>query len=155
MATAGALKLEPVTLEDCPAITELWFAAFTDPEMRRIWPDTPGVRQWWTDANRNDLINKPFQKYVKVVDPESTDEQGRPRIVAYAKWDLSMLPDRGRRWPPWHEDQPGDECTAFLAGIDQDRLRVMGDQKHYCRILTLALPCLLTMYFVLIPDIRS
>jgi len=40
------------------------------------------------------MIKKPFQKYVKVIDTESVDEQGRPRIVAYAKWDLSMLADR-------------------------------------------------------------
>ncbi len=136
MTTAtSTLKLEPATLEDCPAITELWFSAFTKPEMRRFWPYTPAIRQWWTDANRHDMIKKPFQKYVKVVDTESVDEQGRPRIVAYAKWDLSMLADRGARWPAWHEEQPGSELDAFLRGLDQDRIRVMGEQKHYCRIL--------------------
>lgn len=136
MTTAtSTLKLEPATLEDCPAITELWFSAFTKPEMRHFWPYTPAIRQWWTDANRHDMIKKPFQKYVKVVDTESVDEQGRPRLVAYAKWDLSMLADRGARWPAWHEEQPGNELDAFSRGLDQDRIRVMGEQKHYCRIL--------------------
>ncbi|OOQ83688.1 hypothetical protein PEBR_36034 [Penicillium brasilianum] len=131
MATAGTLKLEPATLEDAPAIAELWFAAFTDPDMRHLFPDTPGFRQWWIKANHDDMINKPFQKYLKVVDTEATDEQGRPRMVAYAKWDLSTLSDRGRRYPPWHEDQPADECEAFFSGIDQNRIRIMGDLKHY------------------------
>jgi hypothetical protein len=133
MATASTLKLEPATLEDVPAITELWFSAFTDPDMQHLFPNTPAMRQWWTDANRNDMINKPFQKYIKVVDTQSTDEQGRPRLVAYAKWDLSKLSDRGRRYPAWHEEQPGDECEAFFGGVDQDRIRIMGDLRHYCK----------------------
>ena len=131
MATAGTLKLEPATLEDVPAITELWYVAFQD--MTKLFPDTPAMHQWWTDANRNDMIKKPFQKYLKVVDTESIDEQGRPRIVAFAKWDLSKLSDRGRRYPPWHDEQPGDECEAFFSKLDQDRTRVMGDLRHYCK----------------------
>lgn len=136
MATASTLKLEPATLEDVDAITELWFAAFTDPDMRQLFPDTPGFRQWWTEANRSDMINKPFQKYLKVVDTASTDEQGRPRIVSYAKWDLGTLAERGRRYPPWHEDSPGDKCEGFFIELEQDRKRVMGDLRHYCRIFT-------------------
>lgn len=136
MATSGTLKLEPATLEDAPAIAELWFAAFTDPDMRHLFPDTPGFRQWWIKANHDDMINKPFQKYIKVVDTASTNEQGQPRMVAYAKWDLSMLSDRGTRYPPWHEDQPADECDAFFDGVDQNRIQIMGDLKHYCKIYT-------------------
>ncbi|KAJ5403292.1 acyl-CoA N-acyltransferase [Penicillium cosmopolitanum] len=45
MATPAPLKLEPLTLEDTPALTKLWFAAFTDLELRRVFPDTPAVRQ--------------------------------------------------------------------------------------------------------------
>ncbi|GLI74783.1 hypothetical protein PoHVEF18_003031 [Penicillium ochrochloron] len=126
MATASTLKLEPATLEDVPAITELWFAAFTDPDMQHLFPNTPAMRQWWTDANRNDMINKPFQKYIKVVDTQSTDEQGRPRLVAYAKWDTSRLSDRGRRYPAWHESQPGDEYLDMLGTHPDYRKRGAG-----------------------------
>jgi hypothetical protein len=38
-----------------------------------------------------------YQKYVKVVDPDTKDAQGRARIVAYAKWDLAMPDEAGKR----------------------------------------------------------
>jgi hypothetical protein len=126
------LKLDEVTLEDIPGLTQVWFAAFTDPGIRRIWPDTPSVRRWWDDANRYDLTHKPFQRYIKIVDPDSKDELGRARIAAFAKWDTSMPKERGRRYPPWTDDQPGQVCDEFIAKEENERLRVMGEQKHYC-----------------------
>ncbi|KAI8299840.1 hypothetical protein K4K59_001933 [Colletotrichum sp. SAR11_240] len=125
------LRLEPATVEDVPALTEIWFAAFTDPELRRLWPDTPGVRKWWDDANHHDILNKPFQRYMKVIDPENLDANGRPRIAAYAKWDLSMPEDRGRRYPPWADDMPGEVCDVFFQREENERRRVMGNETHY------------------------
>lgn len=122
------------TPDDTPAMADLWFAAFKDPDISRMWPDTPGMRKWWSDANRGDMLSKPFQRYIKVVDPGSVDDQGRARVVAYAKWDLAMLEDRGSRYPPWHEDMPAEENDAFFAREDAERKRVMGDLKHYCEI---------------------
>ncbi|KAL4799313.1 acetyltransferase [Aspergillus venezuelensis] len=127
------LKLLPVDLTDIPTLTTIWFAAFTDPGLRRLWPDTPGVRSWWDLANRSDLQNKPFQKYIKVIDtavpaPDNDDEG---RIVAYAKWDTSTSEERGRRYPPWHGDMPGTECDAFFEREESERVRVMGGIRHY------------------------
>lgn len=133
MTTPVPLQLEPLTLEDTPALTELWFAAFTDPELRRVFPDTPAVRQWLTDANRHDLTHKPFQKYIKVIDPISTDQQGRPRIAAYAKWDTSMPEERGGRYPPWHEEMSASLCDEFFRKEEENRMRVMGEKKHFCK----------------------
>lgn len=132
MTKPNALTLETVSLEDFPVLTEVWFAAFTDPDLRRLWPDTLGVRKWWDDANRHDLLNKPFQQYIKVVDHSSTDVQGRARIAAFAKWDLSMPEERGRRYPPWHEDMPGQVCDVFFQREEDERKREMEDKKHYC-----------------------
>lgn len=126
------LQIEPITLEDIPAITALWFASFTDPSIRRVFPDTPGVRQWLEDANRRDMTEKPFQRYVKVVDTTSQDSTGRSRIAAYAKWDLSMPEERGSRYPPWHEDMPRKLCDEFFAKEEENRKRVMRDRKHIC-----------------------
>jgi hypothetical protein len=33
------------------------------------------------EANRTDMLTKPYQKYIKVVDPDTKDAQGRARIV--------------------------------------------------------------------------
>ncbi|KAJ5651120.1 acetyltransferase [Penicillium longicatenatum] len=131
MSPSTSLKLEPLTLEDNAALTNLWFAAFTAPELQMVFPNTPGVRQWLQDANKHDLVNKPFQKYIKIVDMENKDENGRPRIAAYAKWDLSTPEERGRRYPPWHEEMPGEMCEAFFLKEEYNRSRVMGDRKHY------------------------
>ncbi|KAJ5691970.1 Acyl-CoA N-acyltransferase [Penicillium macrosclerotiorum] len=131
MTTPSALRLEPATLEDIPAIAELWFEVFTDPMMRHLFPPTPGVRQWWEKANRDDFINKPFQRYVKIVDPESNNANGQPRLVAYAKWDLAMVAERGSRFPPWHEDQPAGDCDNFFGSLEKERQRVMGDRKNF------------------------
>lgn len=132
---SNTLKVEKVVLDDIPTLTEVWFAAFasTEPDIRRVWPDTPTVRKWWTDANHHDLVHKPFQHYVKVVDPETRDVRGQPRIAAFAKWDTSMPQERGRRYPPWTEDQPDQFCDEFIAKEERERLRVMGAEKHYCK----------------------
>jgi len=132
MVAPKPLILETLTLEDTSALTELWYAAFTGPELRRVFPDTPAVRQWLTDANRHDIVHKSFQKYIKVVDTTSIDEKGRPRIAAYAKWDTSMPEDRGSRYPPWHGEMPAALCDEFFKKEEDNRKRVMGDRKHFC-----------------------
>ena len=132
MSPSTTLRLEVATLDDVTALTDVWFAAFTDPEIRQLWPDTPGVRKWWDDANRNDMLNRPLARYMKVIDHGSTDAQGRPRIAAFAKWDLAMPEERGRRYPPWHEDMPATVCDSFFLREERERQRVMGNRKHYC-----------------------
>ncbi|OQE46325.1 hypothetical protein PENCOP_c001G04652 [Penicillium coprophilum] len=131
MSTPSPLVLELATLNDLPVITELWFTVFSDPGMRKLFPDTPGTREWFTEANRIDMLTKPYQKYIKIIDPNTKDAQGQARIVAYAKWDLAMPDERGARFPPWHGDMPGQDCDAFFGGLEKERKRVMGDRKHY------------------------
>ncbi|KAB5546975.1 acetyltransferase [Coniochaeta sp. 2T2.1] len=131
MSLPTTLRLEVATPDDVTALTEVWFAAFTDPGIRQLWPDTPGVRKWWDDANRSDMLNKPHARYIKVVDNRKTDAKGRPRIAAFAKWDLAMPEERGCRYPPWHEDMPAAVCDAFFIREETERHRVMGNQKHY------------------------
>ncbi|KAL4932398.1 GNAT family N-acetyltransferase [Aspergillus undulatus] len=107
--TSLKLKLAP--------LTAIWFIAFTDPAPRRLWPDTPGVRGWWDEANSNDLRENPFQKYVKVVGTEMG------RIAAYAKWDLSTPEERGRRYPPWHADMPAADMILDTLATHPDYQR--------------------------------
>lgn len=131
-STANSLVLEPATLEDVPAITELWFAAFTQPVIGHLFPNTPGMHKWHRDWHLNDFQTKPYQKYLRVVDTNSKDEQGRPRLVAFGKWDLSMPEERGRRFPQWHADSPYQDCEDLITTLEKERKRVMGDEKHYC-----------------------
>jgi hypothetical protein len=125
--SSTTLTLGPATLDDVPALTEIWFAAFTDPSLRYYWPDTPLVRQWWDEANAHDMRHKSeTARYVKVVDASTG------RIAAFAKWDLAMPAERGRRYPPWCADQPSEECDRFFEREEKERIRVMGDERHYC-----------------------
>lgn len=134
MTALSKFIIEPATLEDIPALTPVWFAAFTDRDFRRMWPDTPGVRKWWEDNTRNDMLTRPFQKYLKVTDPTAVDANDRARIASFAKWDFAMISDRGRRYLPWHEDMAVEECDEFFEREDKERTRVMGDEKHYCNV---------------------
>ncbi|GJC82238.1 hypothetical protein ColLi_05076 [Colletotrichum liriopes] len=131
MSPPSTLVLEPATVDDVPALTEVWFAAFAhDPEIARLWPDTPRVRAWWDGANRGDMLAKPFQRFVKVVDPDSADARGRARIAAWAKWDTSMPEARGRRYPPWCEDMPGSLGGLLTWGADLDTLVTHPDYQR-------------------------
>ncbi|KAJ5122772.1 acetyltransferase [Penicillium atrosanguineum] len=123
------LKLDLVTLEDSSALIDIWFAAFSDPGSRRLFPHTVGVRSWLEDAIRRDL-GRPFQRFLKVIDAGSKDADEKSRIVAYAKWDLATPEERGPRYPPWHDDMPRELCEALVSRGESNRKRVMGDQKH-------------------------
>ncbi|KXJ87047.1 acyl-CoA N-acyltransferase [Microdochium bolleyi] len=129
------LVLEPCTLADMPLLSDLWFAAFTDPGLRVLWPDTPRVRAWWDLSNTSDFTHKPdTQVFLKVVDRATLDPAtSRPRIAAYAKWDLCCPPrDAGQRYPAWAEpDMPARVCDEFFAREAAERARVMGDERHY------------------------
>lgn len=126
------LVLEPAALEDIPTIADLWFASFTEPLVRHLFPDTPGMRKWVRDEWYTADFHKPHFKYVRVVDTEAKDEQGRPRIVGFAKWDTSTPQERGPRFPPWHDDSPKEECEGMIGGLNDERIRIMKDQGHYC-----------------------
>ncbi|KAL3705681.1 hypothetical protein TMatcc_009354 [Talaromyces marneffei ATCC 18224] len=99
-STTSSLVLEEATIEDFPAIRDIWFAAFTQPVIGAI-PRLSG------------------------------DEQSRPRLVAFGKWDLSMPEERGRRFPQWHPSSPYERCEEFIDILEKERMRVMGDEKHY------------------------
>jgi len=43
-----------------------------------------------------------------------------------------MPEERGRRYPPWHEDMPGEECDVFFGKGERERERVMGGLTHFC-----------------------
>ncbi|RAH46594.1 acyl-CoA N-acyltransferase [Aspergillus brunneoviolaceus CBS 621.78] len=120
------LRLEFATIDDLNEITDLWYNAFS-PGMLFLWPDTPGVRQWWNEANRHDMLHKPNAKYLKVVD---TAQNGR--IVAYAKWSLETAEERGPRWPAWHSEMDPALMDKFLGHLETNRATaVAGAPKNF------------------------
>lgn len=120
------LQVQPVTLADLPAVTDLWFNGFRHTSIVNLMPDTPGVRQWWNDANAHDILTKPTVRYWKVVD----DETGA--LVAYSKWDMESAEERGDRFPPWHPDMDQETCSVFFAQLEEQRKGFLGGTKNYC-----------------------
>ncbi|PYH89581.1 acyl-CoA N-acyltransferase [Aspergillus ellipticus CBS 707.79] len=119
------LKLEVATVDDVPELTRLWYNAFSIPTMLAIWPDTPGVRQWWDEATLHDLRHRPCEQYLKVVDPQTG------RIAAFARWSLQTVEARGPRWPAWHPDQDPAAADAFLQTLEENRARFVGGRENF------------------------
>ncbi|PYI34291.1 acyl-CoA N-acyltransferase [Aspergillus indologenus CBS 114.80] len=139
------LQLHPVTEPDLPALTHIFYAGFTTPTDRQMFPDTPGLRAWWAAANRHDLGQKPGVRFLKVVDPglrsgnsdspaPDADVNGSGgddgRVIAYGKWDLDPG-HRGARFPAWHADSDGALCERFFGGCEAIREEVMRGRGHY------------------------
>ncbi|OAF61306.1 hypothetical protein VC83_02168 [Pseudogymnoascus destructans] len=53
--TTNPLMLELATAEDVPTIFDVWFAAFTQPSIRKLLPDTPGICEWHWDWHLGNL----------------------------------------------------------------------------------------------------
>lgn len=120
------LTIQAVALEDIPALSQLWYTAFSIPVNLRMFPDTPGIREWWDKANRHDLLHNPYRKYFEIVDPGMPDF-----LVGYAKWDLDPSAS-GEKFPPWHEDSDQEACEHLFSIVSENRKDFFGDRKHYC-----------------------
>ncbi|KZL88156.1 gnat family [Colletotrichum incanum] len=114
MPTPSALILEPATVEDVPALTEVWFAAFAhDPEITGLWPDTLRVRAWWDGANRGDMLAPSSGRRPR--------QRGRPREGkdrGLGEVGHVHAGAAGRRYPPRCEDMPGEVCDAFFEKVE-------------------------------------
>ncbi|KAJ5732628.1 hypothetical protein N7493_004109 [Penicillium malachiteum] len=119
------LTLKPVTVDDIPSLSELWYTSFSIPVNLRMFPKTPGVRDWWDNANRHDLLHNPHRKYLKIVDSSACDF-----LVAYAKWDLDPL-ESGERFPAWHEESDHELCDLVFTDGCEKREEYMNGRKHY------------------------
>ncbi|KAE8381705.1 acyl-CoA N-acyltransferase [Aspergillus bertholletiae] len=125
MANWSTLSICEVALDDIPQITEVWYRAFSTPHNLELFPDTPAVRSWWNKNISYDLVNRPYQKYIKVVDAACPGE-----IIAYAKWDLQ--PDEcGERFLPWHPESNAELCAQLFGGIELQRKSLMRGCRHF------------------------
>lgn len=124
---ATPLEVQPVTPEDIATLSEIFAETFNSPHDQVMFPDTPGIRSWWDEANLHDLLHKPGVRYVKVVDPAAPSA-----IFAYSKWDFDPAV-RGDRFPAWHADSNASECDAFFGACERARTAIMQDQKYFCQ----------------------
>ncbi|OGM46665.1 hypothetical protein ABOM_004698 [Aspergillus bombycis] len=127
MANQSTLRVSEVRPDDIPKITDVWYSAFSTPHNLELFPDTPAVRTWWNETIYYDLANRPYQKYIKVVDAAHPSD-----IVAYGKWDLQ--PDEcGERYPPWHPESNAELCTQLFGGIENQHLDMLATNPEHQR----------------------
>lgn len=122
----STLALLPVTEEDLPVITKLWYASM--PPFEDIWPNTPAGHAWWDAANLAEL-DQPNRHYLKVVDTAADN-----RLIAYGKWDFAVFAEErgGPRFPPWCIDSKPEAGDKFVASLESERKRLCGDAPSYC-----------------------
>lgn len=119
------LTLEPVTEDDIPSLSALWYKSFSIPINLLMFPNTPGIRAWWDEANGHDLLHNPHRKYLKIVDPVPGS------VVAYAKWDLDPQ-HSGARFPDWHAESDRATCDLVFTVLDEEKKAFFGERRFYC-----------------------
>ncbi|PYH49181.1 GNAT family N-acetyltransferase [Aspergillus saccharolyticus JOP 1030-1] len=144
------LEIHPVDECDLPALTRIFYAGFTTAIDQQMFPDTPGLRAWWADANRHDILHKPGVRFLKVIDrfitpagsdvgngdgdddsdSNSNNAGNNENVISYAKWDLDPS-NRGRRFPEWHPDSDAELCDRFFGGCDLVHKEIMDGRGHY------------------------
>lgn len=128
----STLALLPVTVEDLPVITKLWYASM--PPFEDIWPNTAAGHAWWDAANLAEL-NQPNRHYLKVVDTAADN-----RLIAYGKWDFAVFAEErgGPRFPPWCTDSKPEAGDKFVNSLESERKRLCGDAPSYCMCINLS-----------------
>ncbi|KAL6228633.1 hypothetical protein BDW75DRAFT_235754 [Aspergillus navahoensis] len=107
--TLSTFEIKVVEPEDIPTITELWYNTFSIPQNLKMFPDTPGVRQWWDEV-------------VDITQPSF--------IVVYTKWDLNPQ-QSGQRFPPWHEESDRKACNELFGMLVNKRNKLFRDKQFY------------------------
>lgn len=129
--------LTPVLPSDAPAITDIFFASFTNALSQRMSPDTEDVRAFETAFFKNAAEEAQSSKgsdFIKVVASEPGQEGQDAVIAGFALWKYyegEKDPHEGEKieWPPSSDSAL---CESFFTGVDQERKMAIGDQPHYC-----------------------
>lgn len=129
--------LTPVLPSDAPAITDVFFASFTNALSQRMSPDTEDVRAFENAFFKHAAEEAQSSKgsdFIKVVASEPGQEGQDPVIAGFALWKYyegERDPHEGEKieWPPSSDSAL---CESFFTGVDQERKMTIGDQPHYC-----------------------
>jgi len=138
-----SLSLLPCTLSDVPAIKKIYFATFTDPVARTVFPpDSEKVQEWWSSALTDELHDE-GSRFLKVVAHDSAEPDGEGVMVAFGKWnvpndddDLEAKVTDLPEWPVAGEENVKRVANEFFGGLARGRVRVLGAEKakgHWCK----------------------
>jgi hypothetical protein len=120
----------PIERSDIPLLSGIFFAAFIDAFIQRLFPHTPKVQEWWDEANMDGFLHDSTVHFIKAIDYEGT-------ILGYAKWVVPAEDGKDKieeRWPEWPEDSDKEMCDLFFGHLASQRQSLMGNRTHYCKI---------------------
>lgn len=131
-----SLEITQASKEDAPALSEVFFAAFSDDFNRRMFPPAPDTRAWMIEnAFGGKGPAKNSEIFLKITDPSQPDTP-----VAVAKWIRPLsAAERGEyeaeARPAWPVSSDPEICDWFFGMMDEQHHRLMGDRPHYCMFL--------------------
>ncbi|KAJ5630356.1 uncharacterized protein N7484_010456 [Penicillium longicatenatum] len=125
------LEIHEATPADAQDLAEVFFAAFSDPFNRTMFPPTAEVKGWIADT----FFNAKGLASEHEVTLTATDDNGKP--VVFAKWvrpyhaaaDLDLQShDAVGGWPVGSDK---DLCESFFETMSDHHHKLMGDRPHY------------------------
>lgn len=133
-------RITQATKTDAQSLSEVFFAAFSDPFNRTMFPPTPDVRAWVIEHLFSGDGQNENEIFLIVTDSSHPDAP-----VAFAKWisrvDAADRDGLDTEGPAWPVSSDPELCEQFFGMMDEHHHRLMGDRPHYCVFPPLA-PCL-------------
>lgn len=71
-------------------------------------------------------------RWCKIIDTDIPEDAANNQMLAFAKWHFYTDGPR----PVSHDQGPGsnpEACEAFFGGMEQARMRIMGDRPFFCK----------------------
>ncbi|KAL4944945.1 hypothetical protein BDV06DRAFT_62764 [Aspergillus oleicola] len=128
--------LQPALPTDAPALTKIYFSAFTNDLSTRIMPNVPDVATFQTtkfEKAAEEAQAGQNTDFIKVVGSAPDHEDV---IAGFALWkffedDSEPKQDGDGKKTEWPASSDAQLCESFFSGCDRERRRAVGDQPHY------------------------
>lgn len=129
-----SFEITQASPEDALNLSSVFFAAFSDPFNRTMFPPTSDVRAWLIEhlfGGTGQAKNEIFLKVTDTSNPEA--------LVAFAKWIRPLDAADRHGWeaeaeaaPSWPVSSDPELCERFFGLMDEHHHRLMRDRPHYC-----------------------
>ncbi|PQE25454.1 Acyl- N-acyltransferase protein [Rutstroemia sp. NJR-2017a BBW] len=134
MATEPTYTVRPATVDDVPAMVDVWYHAFNSPKTFLQFPNTPAGGAWIAEGLSRGIREKPYPTHVVVVkdDPAAKTKT----VVALARYVIheggSHIPGWRERWveklvPGMNEDWLGPQ---FFEPMEHQHTVAMENRPH-------------------------
>ncbi|KAL4950654.1 acyl-CoA N-acyltransferase [Aspergillus filifer] len=129
-------SLQPALPSDAPALTQIYFSAFTNELSTRIMPNTPDVATFRTAGFEKAAEDAQAGRNTDLIKVVGTAEGQDDVIAGFALWKFfednsdPNATGEGKK-TEWPASSDAALCDSFFSGCDRERRRAIGDQPHY------------------------